>query len=834
MTACRPPRDNCLMAVCVVLITAGLACAQAPPTLNTVYPAGGQAGQVVELTVGGSNLHGLQTILCSAPGVRAELVEPTRFRLQIPADTSPGLYDLWVAGTKGVSAPRTFVIGSRPEKLEIEPNDTLAEAMPAPVACVLNGKLEKAGDADCFRFEARRGQRVILECWAERIDSRLRPVLEVFDAEGRRLQVNRGYFGVDPLIAFSVPADGAYIAKVHDLTSAGSVEHYYRLEIDTGPRVAFSIPNVIQRGMAAQVALFGWNLPGGAASGGAAPLAFDRIEVEVPQSLSHAAWPLGVRLQPAQAVLRGAAFPFNFPKSHAPVVIGLTDVPVVVDVADNHTPALAQKVTVPCEVSGQLTGGDERDWYAFQAERGEVLYFDAYGQRIGSPVDLQISVFNAGAEPGTSGTGATVSSLRELARFGDEVRNLSATVPTSHLDPAGRWVCPADGRFLVSLRNLSGGLQADPRRTYRLSVRREEPDFQIIAVPRDGAGGINIPRGGRVALDLLALRRRGCNGAICVSAKDLPDGVDCPDVWLGPSVDCTTLVLSCDKEAAPVLNELKLEGVAQADDGTRTVRSVVGGTVVRAGTPSGWGRITSQIPLAIVGEAPLHIVADAHQPLEHHLYGRLPAKHSPGGIVDVAVQIERRDAAHQAPVKLIGVGTPDLIANSSSTIPAGEHKGYVSFYLPPTLPVGHYSLTIRAETTVPGPGQKPEAIAVYSNAMTLDVQPAAFLVDVDPFAVTQARRGEIIQIGYTAQRRNGFIGKMHTELAAPGCVTDVTGLRGRGETFTGQTESGSLQIIINDDAPLGRLSALRLLTVGVVEDEPRFLGSRFLKLEIVE
>ena len=834
MTACRPPRDKCLMAACALLITAGSACAQAPPTLNTVFPAGGQAGQAVEVTIGGSNLDGLQSILCNAPGVRGELVEPTRFRLQIPPDTPPGLYDLWVAGTQGISAPRTFVIGSRPEQLEIEPDDALSEAVPVPMDCVLNGKLDKAGDADYFRFEAKRGQRVILECWAERIDSRLRAVLEVFDAQGRRLEVNRGYFGVDPLIAFSVPADGAYIAKVHDLISAGSVEHYYRLEIDTGPRVAFSIPNVIQRGTAAQVALFGWNLPGGAASGGATPLAFDRVEVEIPQALSHAAWPLGVRLQPAQAVLQGAAFPFNFPKSHAPVVLGLTDVPVVVDVTDNHIPAMAQKITVPCEVSGQLTGGDERDWYVFQAQHGEVLYFEAYGQRIGSPVDLQISLFDAGAEQGTSGTGATVSSLRELARFGDEVRNLSTTLPTSHLDPAGRWVCPADGRYLVSLRNLSGGLQADPRRTYRLSVRREEPDFQVIAVPRDGAGGINIPRGGRVALDLLALRRRGCNGAIRVSAKDLPDGVDCLDVWLGPGVDVTTLVISCNNAGAPVLSELKLEGVAQTEDGSRIVRSAVGGTVVRAGTPSGWGRITSQLPMAVVGDAPMRIVADAHEPLEHHLYGRLPARHSPGGIVDVAVQIERRDTAHQAPVKLIGVGIPDLINNSSSTIPAGEHKGYVSFYLPPALPVGHYSLAIRSETTVPGSSQKAEAVVLYSNAVTLDVQPAAFLVDVDPFAVTRARRGEIIQIGYSAQRRNGFIGKMHTELAAPGCITDVTGLRGRGETFTGQTESGSLQIIINDDAPFGRLSALRLLTVGVVEDEPRFLGSRFLNLEIVE
>jgi hypothetical protein len=68
----------------------------------------------------------------------------------------------------------------------------------------------------------------------------------------------------------------------------------------------------------------------------------------------------------------------------------------------------------------------------------------------------------------------------------------------------------------------------------------------------------------------------------------------------------------------------------------------------------------------------------------------------------------------------------------------------------------------------------------------------------------------------------------------PGLITDVTGLRGRGETFVGQTSKGSIQIIVNDDAPLGKLQFLRLLTVGVMEDEPSYQGSSFLHLEIVE
>jgi hypothetical protein len=216
------------------------------------------------------------------------------------------------------------------------------------------------------------------------------------------------------------------------------------------------------------------------------------------------------------------------------------------------------------------------------------------------------------------------------------------------------------------------------------------------------------------------------------------------------------------------------------------------------------------------------------------LYGTLTAKHFQGSAVDVGVEIERRDSSHQADVKLLAEGLPDQIRNQTAIIPAGQTKGYVTFELPLSLPTGHYSFVIRAETTVPSADGKTENVVAYSSPVIIDVQQAAFEVNVDAFAVTKARRGDTIQIAYSSRRRNGFIGKMHTEIAAPGVVTDVPGLLGRGETFTGQTETGSLQIVVNKDAQLGPQRFLRLFTVGVVEDEPVYYGSRFLSLEIVE
>ena len=106
------------------------------------------------------------------------------------------------------------------------------------------------------------------------------------------------------------------------------------------------------------------------------------------------------------------------------------------------------------------------------------------------------------------------------------------------------------------------------------------------------------------------------------------------------------------------------------------LRSARGGVVVRGGLPSGWGRLTSEIPLAIAGMAPIQISADGHETRDHHLYGELEVRHAPGGILDVAVHVQRRDTGHHAAVKLTGVGLPGLIDNQAATIPAGSDSGY--------------------------------------------------------------------------------------------------------------------------------------------------------------
>ena len=227
-----------------LLVTLPASAAAPNPVITTAWPAGARPGSTVEVTMTGSGIEKLTQLKSTAPGLRAEPIgdaKSKRFRVVIPKTTPPGLYEIRLAGQSGASSPRTFQIGNRPEVTEAEPNNTPDVAKPVPLDVIINGRILEAGDQDCHRFTAGKGQRVIIECWAERIDSDLHPVLQLFDAEGHLLKVSRGYYGIDPLIDFRVPANGDYVVRLHDLTYTGGANHVYRLDIDTGPRVALAL-----------------------------------------------------------------------------------------------------------------------------------------------------------------------------------------------------------------------------------------------------------------------------------------------------------------------------------------------------------------------------------------------------------------------------------------------------------------------------------------------------------------------------------------------------------------------------------------------------------------
>lgn len=131
--------------------------------------------------------------------------------------------------------------------LEKEANDSREQASGSSAAAplALNGILEKQGDADWFRFTAKKDQALEVNVFARRIRSPVDSVLQVFDEKGNSLAQNDDAAGSDSAVKFTPSKDGEYFVKVNDQLKRGGPEFVYRVEIvPAKPSLAISIPQV--------------------------------------------------------------------------------------------------------------------------------------------------------------------------------------------------------------------------------------------------------------------------------------------------------------------------------------------------------------------------------------------------------------------------------------------------------------------------------------------------------------------------------------------------------------------------------------------------------------
>lgn len=230
----------CLLSVALLLASAvfpATAWAQAvclpAPRLLTTMPMGGRVGTSVEITIAGANFEDADQLSFSHPGITAvrkmdDAGKPVanKYVVTIAADCPIGIHEARVMTRLGVSSSRVFNVGSLPEITQTAANASLETAVALPVNSVCNAVMTKQS-VSFYSFEAKKDQRIVVDCAATGIDSKLKPVVIIADAEGADLLVERRGGALD----FAVPETGKYIIKLHDLTFSGSAHHFYRLVV---------------------------------------------------------------------------------------------------------------------------------------------------------------------------------------------------------------------------------------------------------------------------------------------------------------------------------------------------------------------------------------------------------------------------------------------------------------------------------------------------------------------------------------------------------------------------------------------------------------------------
>ncbi len=491
------------------------------------------------------------------------LSEAVALEVSIAADAEQGRREMRLETRRGMSNPIRFFVGRLPEFREQEPGLVPeAQDYPSPfrfpplvttdiaLPAVANGQIIPRqpdyvdwrarrftpGEADRYRFEARKGQQLVVAAsarelvpyLADAVPGWFQATLTLYDAHGKELAFEDDYrFHPDPVLFFKVPEDGQYIVEIKDAIYRGRPDFVYRIAIGEIPFVTGIFPLGGPAGAETIVKLTGWNLP------------VDTLTMDTRNKVSGK-YPLSVR--------KGNAISNTLP-------FAVNTLPECFEKESNDSPPSAQPVTLPMIVNGRMDRPGDWDVFRIEGRAGEQVVVEVDARRLSSPLDSALELTDAAG--------------KRLA-FNDDHEDKADALNTHHADSLIQATLPADGTYFLRLGDAQH--EGGPQYAYRLRISPPRPDFELRVVP----SVINAVAWKLRPITIFALRKDGFDGEIALSFKGDPEGVlmDAGLVPTGQDRVQVTLALASWLPAAPV--NLCLEGRA----------TIAGQQVVRAAVPA--------------------------------------------------------------------------------------------------------------------------------------------------------------------------------------------------------------------------------------------------------
>ncbi len=426
-------------------------------------------------------------------------------RVTIDPNAKSGWRNLTLTGPQGISNTVPFQITSVPEICEKEPNDPgnswiknikknrpnnpkqneklriFFKDLPTQnLPVIFNGQI-RAGDADRFHFNAKKGQKLILACWgrflspylADAVPGWFAPVITLLDPQGKELKTADSWrFDPDPVMLFEVPESGSYTVDIQDSLFRGRDDFVYRLAIGEFPFVT-STSSLGPVDSKKTIALSGWNLP---------------VHYINPESASKNAFNNN-NSSFAIDQLNGRDLLY-------PIILANESLPVV---AENEAPKI---LTLPLVIDGKISKPNELDSYHFSGKKGDKIVLDVSALRFGSSIDAKVELYD--------------SQNNLIGENDDRADEYGPNIglETHHADPYLLCELPKNGIYTVRLFNILN--QGGPEYGYRLRISKPMPDFEVYAYP-----SVVRFRSGNEILQLTAVRKDGFNEKIEINSCDI-------------------------------------------------------------------------------------------------------------------------------------------------------------------------------------------------------------------------------------------------------------------------------------------------------------------------
>jgi WD40 repeat protein len=647
--------------------------AAAPPKPGKLAPVAVPRGKTSRVTITGTEVGHVRTVTPSHPGVTAAVktIDATQLGVDISVkpDTPAGAVQLVVENEAGKSSPLTLIIDRYDAIAETGASDSARASQVVKLPVTVAGSIDRAGDVDFYRFEAKAGEAIGVQVIAAEAGSKLDPVLVLTDESGQVLAEGTTALG------YTAAQAGAYSVGIRDREYRGAADMTYRLHIGDVPVVTGVFPLGVTRGRATSVHVEGVNL--GPAAGQAVSVAVQADAApgsRIPLKLNTAEPPLG----------NASVIVDEFPA-------------VVVD------PAAGAELRAPGTADGILLKPNDSQTVRFIAKKGERLLIEANARRLGSPVDPVIEILDAVGKPvpravlrstarlystfrdhDAASPGIRLESWNELGiddylyadgelmrvialpkgpdddcqfyqsggqRLGFlgttsnahaqgcpmykvEIHPPGSTFPPNglpvfpiayHNDDGGpgygkdsvlHFDPPADGSYQVRLSDARGA--GGPTHAYRLTIRAPRPNFTISVSP--SAPG--VWKGGAVPIAITATRIDGFDGPIRVKLDGLPAGFSAPDAVIEKDQLSTSIALFAEANAAAPTSPIRL--IATATIGGKDVTHEVTGGVPKLQDPGDIVTTTRQQTVSIQPGKETRLVVDVER--RGDFKGRVPVE----------------------------------------------------------------------------------------------------------------------------------------------------------------------------------------------------------------
>jgi hypothetical protein len=784
-------------------------CLADPPASSYVFPAGGQRGTTVQGRVSGMNLSAECGFRMLGGGVEAPakigsmptlvLVGPYHHnpiaqqawdypkdmaaQLKIAADAPLGVRYWYCTTAEGATQLRPFVVGDLPEVIEEEERTALGRPQQVALPVTINGRIYPRADLDEFSFDAKAGEHLSFEVMSQRLGHKLDAKLELRDDAGKLIAEGDDSHGRDSLLVATIPADGRYVLRIHDIAFEGDQDYVYRLSLRTGPYVTHVFPAGGRRGSSPTVRVYGFGLGADGFRDHRLALSADLLGTAdrppvgsglraVPSPVMSSLMLAGASAQASQTA--SASVAGGTPERSSPtggfVSSGfqVSDIAELMEAEPNDAADRVQRVDLPAVINGQILSAGDVDEFAFAATKGQKLDFEFFGRRLGSPITGVWTVLD--------------STGKQIARQEGDSRLA--------------FVAPADGEFRIRVHELHRETHGGSEFIYRLVAAVPQPDFRL-ALEKDNLG---VLPGQAAKLKLTVVRSGGFAGEIQLAASELPTGVTIAPPTIAANQNQIELTFTAAKDAqVGDTRRAVIIGAAIADE-TRLLRTAEAPPV-----PGATGQPAPDSLAVTVMHPPLFAIDTEEVYLNANrgatFVQRFTIERQPGFDGEIALSIADRQTRY-----LQGATGPTIIVK-----PGQKEVDYPVFF-PDVMDLNRTArVLVMGTAKVTDSGGKVHYVSsTTKKQVVVRVSPAMLTLSTNRELI-EAKPGRMIQVPLHIGRTPELTGPVTVEAVLP---PDMKGVTTSSATLAEDQEAVTLSFQLATDVQLGPDNRIRFRATG--------------------